>query len=142
MTVSMKEDEGPGEIIFSESKLKALEEKISHPRWVVPVLPEQELEALLNAATELAAKGFEEINPGASVGNGGARRPHGGGGNTSAYISRSTSGVKRQFECSGRREKPKEGGKQPTAESEACSVQRRRRFIRTISRGRVFILHN
>lgn len=43
---------------FPEAKLKALEEKISHPRWVVPVLPEQELEALLIASTELAVKGF------------------------------------------------------------------------------------
>lgn len=43
---------------FPEAKLKALEEKISHPRWVVPVLPEQELEALLIASTELAAKGL------------------------------------------------------------------------------------
>lgn len=42
---------------FPENKLKTLEEKISHPRWVVPVLPEQELEALLLASTELAAKG-------------------------------------------------------------------------------------
>lgn len=46
---------------FPEAKLKALEEKISHPRWVVPVLPEQELEALLVAATELAAKGIFDI---------------------------------------------------------------------------------
>lgn len=43
---------------FPEAKLKALEEKISHPRWVVPVLPEQELEALLIASTELASKGL------------------------------------------------------------------------------------
>lgn len=43
---------------FPEAKLKALEEKISHPRWVIPVLPEQELEALLIAATELAIKGM------------------------------------------------------------------------------------
>lgn len=49
---------------FPEAKLKALEEKISHSRWVVPVLPEQELEALLIAATELAAKGevFSDIS--------------------------------------------------------------------------------
>lgn len=47
-------------MIFPEAKLKALEEKISHPRWVVPVLPEQELEALLVAATELAAKGMSK----------------------------------------------------------------------------------
>lgn len=43
---------------FPEAKLRGLEEKISHPRWVVPVLPEQELEALLVACTELAAKGI------------------------------------------------------------------------------------
>jgi hypothetical protein len=43
---------------FPEAKLKALEEKISHSRWVVPVLPEQELEALLIATTELATKGL------------------------------------------------------------------------------------
>ncbi|CAK1599935.1 unnamed protein product [Parnassius mnemosyne] len=62
MTISMKEQElMPGEMSFPEAKLKALEEKISHPRWVVPVLPEQELEALLLAATELAACG-EDIN--------------------------------------------------------------------------------
>lgn len=46
---------------FPEAKLKALEEKISHPRWVVPVLPEQELEALLIAATDLAAKGNNKL---------------------------------------------------------------------------------
>lgn len=42
---------------FSEAVLKALEDKVTHPRWVVPVLPDQELEALLNAAIELASKG-------------------------------------------------------------------------------------
>lgn len=64
MTISMKEQEQmPGEMAFPEAKLKALEEKISHPRWVVPVLPEQELEALLIAATELAAKGEDNNNP-------------------------------------------------------------------------------
>lgn len=49
-------------MIFPEAKLKALEEKISHPRWVVPVLPEQELEALLIASTELAAKGSLNVD--------------------------------------------------------------------------------
>ncbi|KAF9415212.1 hypothetical protein HW555_007088 [Spodoptera exigua] len=64
MTISMKEqDQMPGEMAFPEAKLKALEEKISHPRWVVPVLPEQELEALLIAATELAAKGEDATHP-------------------------------------------------------------------------------
>ncbi|CAH0691384.1 unnamed protein product [Chilo suppressalis] len=63
MTISMKEqDPVPGEMVFPEAKLKALEEKISHSRWVVPVLPEQELEALLVAATELAAKGEDGNN--------------------------------------------------------------------------------
>lgn len=47
---------------FPEAKLKALEEKISHPRWVVPVLPEQELEALLVASMELATKGNKFSN--------------------------------------------------------------------------------
>ncbi|XP_069354342.1 ubiquitin carboxyl-terminal hydrolase 9X isoform X2 [Maniola hyperantus] len=62
MTISMKEqDQIPGEMAFPEAKLKALEEKISHPRWVVPVLPEQELEALLIASMELATKG-EDVN--------------------------------------------------------------------------------
>ncbi|XP_026323637.1 probable ubiquitin carboxyl-terminal hydrolase FAF-Y isoform X2 [Hyposmocoma kahamanoa] len=65
MTISMKEQEQvPGEMVFPEAKLKALEEKISHPRWVVPVLPEQELEALLIAATDLAAKGEDINHPG------------------------------------------------------------------------------
>ncbi|XP_068629076.1 probable ubiquitin carboxyl-terminal hydrolase FAF isoform X3 [Battus philenor] len=64
MTISMKEQEQmPGEMAFPEAKLKALEEKISHPRWVVPVLPEQELEALLLAATDLAVSGEDLNNP-------------------------------------------------------------------------------
>ncbi|XP_045454666.1 probable ubiquitin carboxyl-terminal hydrolase FAF-X [Melitaea cinxia] len=64
MTISMKEqDQMPGDMAFPEAKLKALEEKISHPRWVVPVLPEQELEALLIASTELASKGEDLNNP-------------------------------------------------------------------------------
>ncbi|XP_028043113.1 probable ubiquitin carboxyl-terminal hydrolase FAF-X isoform X2 [Bombyx mandarina] len=63
MTITMKEqDQMPGEMAFPEAKLKALEDKLSHPRWVVPVLPEQELEALLVAATELAAKGEDVHN--------------------------------------------------------------------------------
>lgn len=43
---------------FPEADLKALEEKITHPRWIVPVLPEQELESLVLAATELAVNGM------------------------------------------------------------------------------------
>ncbi|XP_013166422.1 PREDICTED: probable ubiquitin carboxyl-terminal hydrolase FAF-X, partial [Papilio xuthus] len=64
MTISMKEqEEMPGEMAFPEADLKALEEKITHPRWVVPVLPEQELETLVLAATELAVSGEDVNNP-------------------------------------------------------------------------------
>lgn len=46
-----------GEPEFPISKLNMLHEKISSPRWVVPVLPEQELECLLQASIELCKKG-------------------------------------------------------------------------------------
>lgn len=42
---------------FPISKLNILHEKISSSRWVVPVLPEQELECLLQASIELCKKG-------------------------------------------------------------------------------------
>lgn len=42
---------------FPHAKLAMLDEKISSPRWVVPVLPEQELECLLQASIELCRKG-------------------------------------------------------------------------------------
>lgn len=46
----------PEELIssFPVSKLSSLNVKISSPRWVVPVMPEQELECLLNAAIKLS----------------------------------------------------------------------------------------
>ncbi|XP_049853945.1 probable ubiquitin carboxyl-terminal hydrolase FAF-X isoform X1 [Schistocerca gregaria] len=44
---------------FPHAKLAMLEEKISSPRWVVPVLPEQELEVLLNASIDLCRKGLD-----------------------------------------------------------------------------------
>lgn len=47
-----------GEPDFPISKLNMLHEKISSPRWVVPVLPEQELECLLQASIELCKKGI------------------------------------------------------------------------------------
>lgn len=47
---------------FPTAKLRSLTQKISNPRWVVPVLPEQELEVLLNAAIELAQAGKKSIN--------------------------------------------------------------------------------
>lgn len=43
--------------MFPEEKLRSLITKISSPRWVVPVLPEQELECLLNYAIELTKAG-------------------------------------------------------------------------------------
>lgn len=42
---------------FPLSKLTALEDKISSHRWVVPVLPDQELEVLLDAAIAFACEG-------------------------------------------------------------------------------------
>ncbi|XP_060649387.1 probable ubiquitin carboxyl-terminal hydrolase FAF isoform X5 [Drosophila nasuta] len=44
---------------FPIAKLRSLTQKISNPRWVVPVLPEQELEVLLNAAIDLAKAGVD-----------------------------------------------------------------------------------
>lgn len=46
-----------GEPDFPVVKLNILHEKISSSRWVVPVLPEQELECLLQASIELCKKG-------------------------------------------------------------------------------------
>jgi ubiquitin carboxyl-terminal hydrolase 9/24 len=42
---------------FPISQLASLEEKINNPRWVIPVLPDQELEVLLDAAIELCRNG-------------------------------------------------------------------------------------
>ncbi|KAK9879631.1 hypothetical protein WA026_006697 [Henosepilachna vigintioctopunctata] len=44
---------------FPHDKLAALNEKISSIRWVVPVLPEQELECLLKVSIELAKKNLD-----------------------------------------------------------------------------------
>lgn len=44
---------------FPVAKLRTLTQKISNPRWVVPVLPEQELECLLNAAIDLTMAGID-----------------------------------------------------------------------------------
>ncbi|XP_063224287.1 probable ubiquitin carboxyl-terminal hydrolase FAF-X isoform X9 [Bacillus rossius redtenbacheri] len=53
------EEGGGSEPDFPRDKLAMLDEKISSPRWVVPVLPEQELEALLLAAIDLCRKGLD-----------------------------------------------------------------------------------
>lgn len=42
---------------FPHEKLAELDTKISSPRWVVPVLPDQELECLLLASIDLCKKG-------------------------------------------------------------------------------------
>lgn len=44
---------------FPVTKLTSLNIKISSPRWVVPVMPEQELECLLNAAIKLSQAGID-----------------------------------------------------------------------------------
>ncbi|XP_059219639.1 probable ubiquitin carboxyl-terminal hydrolase FAF isoform X3 [Stomoxys calcitrans] len=44
---------------FPTKSLTSLIQKISSPRWVVPVLPDQELEVLLNAAIQLTAAGVD-----------------------------------------------------------------------------------
>jgi ubiquitin carboxyl-terminal hydrolase 9/24 len=46
---------------FPHAKLAMLDEKISSPRWVIPVLPEQELECLLQASIDLCKKGNESL---------------------------------------------------------------------------------
>ncbi|OQR72358.1 putative ubiquitin carboxyl-terminal hydrolase FAF-X-like [Tropilaelaps mercedesae] len=47
---------------FPEEDLKKLEEMINRSRWVVPVLPNGELELLLKAALRLAKNGADEEN--------------------------------------------------------------------------------
>ena len=42
---------------FPVAELARLEEMISRPRWVIPVLPGGELEVLLNAAIDLCKQG-------------------------------------------------------------------------------------
>lgn len=51
--------ENPAEPQFPVEKLATLDEKISNLRWVVPVLPDQELESLLNAAIDLCRQGVD-----------------------------------------------------------------------------------
>lgn len=45
---------------FPISKLQSLNAKINSPRWVVPVLPEQELESLLNYTIKLTIAGIDQ----------------------------------------------------------------------------------
>lgn len=45
---------------FPEAEMARLDEMISNPRWVVPVLPGGQLEVLLEAAINLARNGLDE----------------------------------------------------------------------------------
>ncbi|KAK2180804.1 hypothetical protein NP493_425g01038 [Ridgeia piscesae] len=47
------------ETVFPVAELARLDEMISRPRWVVPVLPKGELEVLLEAAIQLCHKGAD-----------------------------------------------------------------------------------
>lgn len=60
-TSSETETLTPEELIasFPLAKLNSLTTKISSARWVVPVLPEQELECLLNSAIALTSAGVD-----------------------------------------------------------------------------------
>lgn len=53
----MEDPASDGEPDFPHEKLAELDTKISSPRWVVPVLPDQELECLLQASIDLCKKG-------------------------------------------------------------------------------------
>ncbi|XP_071440611.1 ubiquitin carboxyl-terminal hydrolase 9X isoform X2 [Hetaerina americana] len=57
--VSLEAEDEVGEPDFPHAKLAMLEEKISNARWVVPVLPDQELEVLLQASIDLCRKGLD-----------------------------------------------------------------------------------
>lgn len=56
MTFAFFDCRSPEDLIaaFPTAKLQALNHKINSPRWVVPVLPDQELECLLNYAIKLS----------------------------------------------------------------------------------------
>ena len=52
------------EVDFPLETLNRLDEMINRPRWVVPVLPDGELEKLLNAAIKLCKEGIKKLFPG------------------------------------------------------------------------------
>lgn len=56
----MQHDEGETidpESVFPVDKLAKLDDMINRPRWVVPVLPDGELEILLKSAIDLSNNG-------------------------------------------------------------------------------------
>jgi len=54
-----EEKEEEEELVFPIIKLVNLEEKIHSQRWIVPVLPDQELLSLLNVSIEFCKKGLD-----------------------------------------------------------------------------------
>ena len=46
-----------GEPIFPNNELASLDEMVNRPKWVIPVLPNGELEVLIDASIKLAKKG-------------------------------------------------------------------------------------
>ncbi|XP_022160014.1 probable ubiquitin carboxyl-terminal hydrolase FAF-X [Myzus persicae] len=63
---TLKEDEmeEEEELVFPIIKLVNLEEKIHSQRWIVPVLPDQELVSLLNVSIAFCKKGLDVNNEG------------------------------------------------------------------------------
>lgn len=57
-------DEDQEELVFPIIKLVNLEEKIHSQRWIVPVLPDQELVTLLNVTIAFCKKGLDIDNEG------------------------------------------------------------------------------
>lgn len=58
------EEEEEEELVFPIIKLVNLEEKIHNQRWIVPVLPDQELVSLLNISIAFCKKGLDVNNEG------------------------------------------------------------------------------
>ncbi|XP_026291782.1 probable ubiquitin carboxyl-terminal hydrolase FAF-X isoform X3 [Frankliniella occidentalis] len=57
--IDVEGEDSNGEPDFPHDLLATLDDKITSPRWVVPVLPEQELETLMQAAIDLSKKGLD-----------------------------------------------------------------------------------
>lgn len=47
-----------GEPVFPNNELAKLDEMVNRPKWVIPVLPNGELEVLIDASIKLAKKGW------------------------------------------------------------------------------------
>lgn len=59
-----KEEKEEEKLVFPIMKLVNLEEKIHSQRWIVPVLPDQELLSLLDVSIEFCKKGLDANNEG------------------------------------------------------------------------------